>query len=198
MKICVTGYSGAGKSTLAKFLGEIYNLPVLHLDATFWYGNWQHRTREEQTKLVRTFMTENPQGWVIDGNYFHICLERFEECDSLFFLNYNRFFCFKEAVKRYKKYKGTARGDCPCKEKFGFRFAFCRFFCAAHGFSSGNFELLADIDASGALGHAVGRPDIADTHAEFFGDFIEVVAAAHGVGSCLGLGLFGARRTLGT
>ena len=80
----------------------------------------------------------------------------------------------------------------------GFRFAFCRFFCAAHGFSSGNFELLADIDASGALGHAVGRPDIVDTHAEFFGDFIEVVAAAHGVGSCLGLGLFGARRTLGT
>lgn len=124
MKICVTGYSGAGKSTFAKFLGEIYNLPVLHLDATFWYGNWQHRTREEQTKLVRTFMTENPQGWVIDGNYFHICLERFEECDSLFFLNYNRFFCFKEAVKRYKKYKGTARGDCPCKEKFDFEFAY--------------------------------------------------------------------------
>lgn len=123
MKICVTGYSGAGKSTLAKILGEKYNLPVLHLDATFWFGNWQHRTREEQAKIVRLFMEKNPQGWVIDGNYFHICLERFKECDKVFFLNYNRFFCFSSALKRYKKYKGAVRGDCPCKEKFDFEFA---------------------------------------------------------------------------
>ena len=79
MKICVTGYSGAGKSTLAKILGKKYNLPVLHLDATFWFGNWQHRTREEQANIVRSFMKENSQGWVIDGNYFHISLVRFEE-----------------------------------------------------------------------------------------------------------------------
>lgn len=32
MKIAVMGYSGSGKSTLAKFLGEKYNVPVLHFD----------------------------------------------------------------------------------------------------------------------------------------------------------------------
>ncbi len=123
MKICVTGHSGAGKSTLAKILGEKYNLPVLHLDATYWYGEWQYRTREEQAEIVRAFMAENSEGWVIDGNYFKICLERFAECDKLFYLNYNRFFCFNSAVKRYKKYKGEIRGDCPCKEKFDLEFA---------------------------------------------------------------------------
>lgn len=40
MKICVIGYSGAGKSTLAQILGNKFNLPVLHMDATYWYGDW--------------------------------------------------------------------------------------------------------------------------------------------------------------
>lgn len=123
MKICIIGYSGAGKSTLAKILGEKHNLPVLHLDATFWYGDWQHRTREEQAEIVKKFIEDNPAGWVIDGNYQKICPERLTLCDRLYFLNYNRFFCFKEAFKRYKKYKGVARPDCPCEEKFDFEFA---------------------------------------------------------------------------
>lgn len=122
MKICVIGYSGAGKSTLARLLGEKYGVPVLHLDATFWYGDWQHRPRGEQSVIVNNFMKENAD-WVIDGNFFHICLNRFEECDAVYFLNYNRFFCLKEAWKRYKKYNGTMRPDCPCKEKFDFEFA---------------------------------------------------------------------------
>lgn len=122
MKICVIGHSGAGKSTLAHTLGEKYGVPVLHLDATFWYGDWQNRSRAEQSVIVNNFMQEN-DGWVIDGNYFHICLNRFEECDAVYFLNFNRFFCFKEALKRYKKYKGTVRPDCPCYEKFDFEFA---------------------------------------------------------------------------
>lgn len=122
MKICVIGYSGSGKSTLARMLGEKYGLPALHLDATFWYGNWQNRTREEQAVLVDAFIAQN-QSWVIDGNYFNICLDRFEVCDKIYFLDYNRIFCFREAKKRYKQYKGQKRPDCPCTEKFDFGFA---------------------------------------------------------------------------
>ena len=69
MKICIIGYSGSGKSTLADLLGEKYALPVLHMDATFWYGNWQYRSREEQSDIVRKFMSENSDGWIIEGNY---------------------------------------------------------------------------------------------------------------------------------
>lgn len=123
MKICVIGYSGAGKSTLAKILGEKFNLPVLHLDATFWYGDWQNRTREQQSEIVGDFMLKNSDGWIIDGNYLRICPQRFTECGVMCFLNYNRFVCFKQARNRYKKFKGKARGDCPCAEKFDLEFA---------------------------------------------------------------------------
>lgn len=124
MKICIIGYCGAGKTTLADILSEKHSLPVLHLDATFWYGNWEKRSREEQSIIVKKFIDDNPDGWVIDGNYAKICLERFSQCDTVYFLNYNRFFCFRQAVKRYKKYKGTVRADCPCLEKLDAEFIY--------------------------------------------------------------------------
>lgn len=124
MKICIIGFSGAGKSTLADILGEKYSLPVLHLDATFWYGDWESRTREEQTQIVERFLNNHVDGWIIEGNYAKICSERFSQCDIVYFLNYNRFFCFKQAIKRYKKYKGTVRPDCPCPEKFDAEFIY--------------------------------------------------------------------------
>lgn len=105
MKICVLGFSGSGKSTLARFLGERLNLPVLHLDCVFWYGDWQSRTREEQEIKVNEFIAANPESWVIDGNYLKIFRERAELCDEIYFLNFNRFFCYRQALKRYKSIK---------------------------------------------------------------------------------------------
>ena len=96
MKIQIIGYSGSGKSTLAKKLGELYNIPVLFLDNTKFYGNWEERTVEEQTKLVKEFLDTNAD-WVIDGNYAKICPERFEMTDMTIYKNFNRFFCFFSA-----------------------------------------------------------------------------------------------------
>ncbi|MGN0814017.1 MAG: DNA topology modulation protein FlaR [Candidatus Coproplasma sp.] len=121
MKICVIGYSGAGKSTLARILGEKYGVPVLHLDSVYWYGDWQNLDFEQMDKRVKEFLSAN-QNWVIDGNYYSYSPERFAECDMLIFLNYNRFYCFFQALKRYKKYRGTPRPDCPCNEKFDWEF----------------------------------------------------------------------------
>ena len=117
MKIEVIGYSGSGKSTLAKKLGEIFNLPVLHLDNTKFYGDWQERTEEEQTKIVQNFLDAN-ENWVIDGNFTKICPERFEMTDMTIFLNFNRFKCFWAAYKRAKEHKYVARESCPCPDKF--------------------------------------------------------------------------------
>ena len=104
MKIQIIGYSGSGKSTLAKRLGEHYKIPVLHLDNTLWYGNWQKRSHEDQTKIVKDFLDQN-ESWVIDGNYKRIETRRFEECDKIIFLDYNRFKCYKQARNRYKEWK---------------------------------------------------------------------------------------------
>ncbi len=125
MKIAVIGYSGSGKSTLAKFLGEKYDIPVLHFDRIHWLPGWNERTREEKWNITRDFMDKNPQ-WVIDGNYFAIeCERRMEEADKIIFLSFNRVSCFFRAFKRYIKYRGRTREDMGdgCDEKFDAQFA---------------------------------------------------------------------------
>lgn len=119
MKIQIIGYSGSGKSTLARQLGELLHLPVLHMDATRFYGDWQEYTHAQQEETVRRFLKQNFQcGWVIDGNYSSIATERFSQSDITVFLDFNRFFCYFSAKRRYKKYKGRCREDLPCVEKF--------------------------------------------------------------------------------
>ena len=117
MKIEVIGYAGSGKSTLAKTLADIYNIPVLHLDNTKFYGDWQERTDEEQTKTVQDFLDAN-ENWVIDGNFTKICPQRFEMTDMTIYLNFNRVKCFWSAYKRAKQYKDHHRESCPCNDKF--------------------------------------------------------------------------------
>lgn len=121
MKIQIIGYSGTGKSTLAKLLANHYNLPLLYLDNVQFYGNWQERSTDEQNQIVKDFLDNNDQ-WVIDGNYGNIQPQRFELCDTIIFLNYNRIFCLFSCIQRYLKYKGKKRESCQCPEKIDFEF----------------------------------------------------------------------------
>lgn len=117
MKIQIIGYSGSGKSTLAKQLGQFYNIPYLYLDTVQFYGDWQERSKEEQNIIVNKFLDEH-DNWIIDGNYSVVATKRFEISDITIFLNYNRFFCYRMAKKRYKMHKDTNRESNPCVEKF--------------------------------------------------------------------------------
>lgn len=117
MKIQIIGYSGSGKSTLARRLGEIANIPVLHLDNTHFYGEWQERTADEQAEIVRDFMAAN-DSWIIDGNYTSVATERFAMTDITIFMDFNRWHCFFAAYRRARKYRNKRRPDLPCSEKF--------------------------------------------------------------------------------
>ena len=109
MKIAVIGYSGAGKSTLAKLLSERYDEPVLYLDTIHWLPGWIERPREETQKIVEKFLDDN-DGWVIDGSYGKVHFERrMQEADQIIFLNFNRWFCLYQALKRNRQYKGKTR-----------------------------------------------------------------------------------------
>ena len=121
MKIQIIGYSGSGKSTLAQKLGEIAGIPVLHLDSTHFYGDWQERTAEEQAEIVRDFLAAN-DSWVIDGNFTSVATERFSMTDMTVFLDFNRLFCFFSAYRRSRKYRGQARPDLGVVEKFDHSF----------------------------------------------------------------------------
>ena len=62
----------------------------------------------------------NNDSWIVEGNYKSIAPERHDMADLVIFLNYNRFFCYKSAKRRYKMYKGQTRDDMAigCEEKF--------------------------------------------------------------------------------
>lgn len=122
MKIQIIGFSGSGKSTLAKILANHYKVPALYLDTVKFYGDWQERTNEEQNEIVKEFINKNEDGWVIDGNYSGVAMERFYECDKIIFLNYNRVYCYFQALKRYRLNKNKVRENFPCTEKFDFEF----------------------------------------------------------------------------
>ena len=100
MKIQIIGYSGSGKSTLCKILSKHYNIPLLYLDTVRFYGDWEERPNEEMTAIVDKFLNEN-SSWVIDGNYTSVSPNRFNDCDIIIYLNYNRFFCLTQVIKRY-------------------------------------------------------------------------------------------------
>lgn len=124
MKIAILGYSGAGKSTLARKLGAYYNIPVLHLDTVQFLPDWKIRDYDEKRKIVSDFMQQD--SWVIDGNYSKLYKkERLEQADIIIVLSFNRFFCFKSALKRYFENKCHTRIDMAdgCCEKFDFEFA---------------------------------------------------------------------------
>ena len=52
MKIAIIGYSGSGKSTLAAYLGELYKIPVLHMDRVRFLPNWVERDKDDEAAIV--------------------------------------------------------------------------------------------------------------------------------------------------
>lgn len=124
MKIAILGYSGSGKSTLAKRLGDLYGLPVLHLDTVEFLPNWEKRGLSEKQRIVADFMRGN-DGWVIDGNYSKLFREeRLEQADMIVMLLFDRFSCLRRAIKRYCTFKGRTRPDIGdgCNEKLDAEF----------------------------------------------------------------------------
>lgn len=123
MKISVIGFAGSGKSTLTKVLAKHYNIPYLYLDSVQFKENWIERDPLEFETILSQFLTKNDD-WVIDGNYVRKCPERFNESDLIIYLNYNRFFCLKEVLKRNRKNKNKVRESMAtgCIEKIDFEF----------------------------------------------------------------------------
>ena len=90
-RIIIIGCSGAGKSTLALALKEKLGLPVVHLDQLWWQEGWQHVTREEFD--ARLDMALQMDRWIIDGNYSRTMEARLAKCDTILYLDFNRWEC---------------------------------------------------------------------------------------------------------
>ena len=118
-RVVIIGCGGAGKSTLARQLGEKTGLPVVHLDQIWWApGNWKHLERGEFDELLKAEV-EKPR-WILDGNFNRTIELRLEKCDTVIYLDMNRFVCLSSWIKRVVTNWGSARPDMAqgCSEWF--------------------------------------------------------------------------------
>lgn len=118
-RVMIIGCGGSGKSTLARILGEKTGLPVVHLDQIWWSpGNWQHMEREAFDAILKAEM-EKPS-WILDGNFNRTMERRLGKCDTVIYLDYNRFVCLWSWLKRVITHWGKARPDMApgCSEWF--------------------------------------------------------------------------------
>ena len=114
-RIIIIGCGGAGKSTLARKLGEMLDIPVVHLDKLFWKPGWVETTAEEFDALLAMELVKDH--WIMDGNFNRTMPERIKRCDTIIYLDFSRFACLTGVLKRIITTYGTVRPDmgegCP-------------------------------------------------------------------------------------
>ena len=122
-RILIIGCSGSGKTTLSRALGEKMHLPVVHLDRLWWTGDWENVTREEFDARLSEAL-EQPK-WIIDGNYSRTIPMRLPKCDTIIYLDFNRWECLLGMLQRVTRFHGRKRPDMggDCRERFDPEFA---------------------------------------------------------------------------
>jgi adenylate kinase family enzyme len=103
-RIAIVGCGGSGKSTIARQLGESLDLPITHLDAIFYDGQWNPLPQEEfaaqQEKLVAG------ERWLIEGNYASTLPIRLAAADTVIFLDLPAYVCLWGIAQRRWRYRG--------------------------------------------------------------------------------------------
>ena len=121
-RIIIIGCGGAGKSTLARKLGEVLDLPVVHLDKLFWKPGWVETSREEFDALLAMELAKDK--WIMDGNFNRTMPERIKRCDTIIYLDFSRLACLMGVLKRVITTYGKVRPDMGegCPERIDLEF----------------------------------------------------------------------------
>jgi adenylate kinase family enzyme len=121
-RIVVIGPSGAGKSMLSRQLGEILDLPVIHLDAEHWRPGWEEPPMPWWIQRTRELAQRGR--WIIDGNFGNTMSERLSYADAVIFLDFSRWRCLWQVIKRVITHRGRTRPDMgpDCPERWDWEF----------------------------------------------------------------------------
>lgn len=121
-KVVIIGAGGAGKSTFARRLGEITNLPVIHLDERYWQPGWVEPAPEQWQAAVRDLVARDR--WIMDGNYGGTMDMRLAAADMVVFLDLPPWVSLPRVVRRWVAHRGEVRpGMAPgCEERLSWEF----------------------------------------------------------------------------
>jgi len=102
-KIWISGNSGSGKTTLADLIGKKFDIPVYHRDAISWDKDWNPIPEEKQNEIIKNFTKTDK--WIYEGcRYTASKIDgRLVFCDTIIYLNINKFTCLFRGLRRYRK-----------------------------------------------------------------------------------------------
>ncbi|MEU1964137.1 topology modulation protein [Micromonospora sediminicola] len=108
-RIAIIGCGGSGKSTVARELARILDVPLTHLDATYYDEHWNPLPQDEfaaqQEKLVAG------ERWLIEGNYAGTLPIRLAAADTVIFLDLPAMTCLWGIAQRRWRYRGGQHQD---------------------------------------------------------------------------------------
>lgn len=86
-KVNVVGTSGSGKSTFSSKLADALGCDHIEMDALFWKPNWQESNDEELFNKIRGAL--NGPSWVLDGNYNRTRQVKWQDVDTVVWIDYS-------------------------------------------------------------------------------------------------------------
>jgi len=106
-KILILGNSGSGKSTFGRQLANVLHYDILFLDKFTYETSWDKPNFKAMEEKVAEYLKKD--NYIIDGNFIDHFTNRYEDCDTIFFLDVNRFTCLSSVLERKRMYKGKTR-----------------------------------------------------------------------------------------
>lgn len=97
-RINIIGTSGSGKTTIGRKLAAKLGHPYYQMDALFWKPNWTKSNDAEMFRAV-TEVVAKP-AWVLDGNYSRTQPIKWENADTIIWVDYSFPRTFYQALKR--------------------------------------------------------------------------------------------------
>jgi len=108
-RVVIIGPYGAGKTWLAHELGVALHVPVHHLDALRWRGDWTLLPRPEWVSLLERLVAGDE--WVMDGNFEGTLDIRLRRCETILMLDAPLTVSFARTVRR--RLSRAERRDLP-------------------------------------------------------------------------------------
>lgn len=97
-RIAIIGLPGSGKSTFANKLGNIFDIPVYHLDKHMWAGSGKKRDKNEFLSIQKEMVEK--ELWIIEGCSISTLEMRFSQADTVIYFQLPRLTCLWRVFKR--------------------------------------------------------------------------------------------------